>query len=131
MDESTEGGEAKAYFDGNAIKLIEVLWYGETGKIKVEYYFDNGQLFFALDSHFKYNRPIYYDSIMAKENNDNETFNPEKTTVKENRYYFSNSKLVRWIGDDKKEVDLINGTKNTTGQELIDHSSKIKDQFKK
>ena len=130
-DESTEGSEAIAFYDGNNIKLIEVLWFGETGKRKTEYYFDNGQLFYAFDNEYDYNRPIYWDSIKAKETNDNEIYDPNKTTVKVDRYYFSNGKLITWVDNDKKEVDLLLGTNTLVGQGLIAHSSKVKDKFKK
>ena len=130
-DESTEGGQATAYYDNGDLKIIEVLWLGETGKKQIEYYFNYRKLIFAFDQEFHYNRPIYWDEKTAKENGDNGVFDPQKTTVKEDRYYFNNEKLFLWLDNDKKEVDLTLGTNTIVGQGLIAHFYKMKDELKK
>lgn len=130
-DESTEGGQATAYYYNFDLKIIEVVWLGETGKKIIDYYFDNGQLFFAFDQDFDYNRPIYWDKKTAEENGDNEIFDSNKTTVSADRYYFKNEKLFLWLDNDKKEVDLTLGTNSIVGQGLIAHCYKMKDKLKK
>ena len=130
-DESTEGGQATAYYDNGNLKLIEVVWLGETGKNQIEYYFSDGQLIFAFDQDFDYNRPIYWDEETAKENGDNEVFDPKKTTVKEDRYYFNNEKLFLWLDNERQEQDLTMGTNSIVGQGLIAHCYKMKDDLKK
>lgn len=97
---------ATAHYEGNEIKLIV---FGEAEKNGVDYYFNNGQLFFAVD----YN------------------FDKTKNVVDSNRYYFSNGKLILWLDNDQNKVDLSLGTNSIAGQGLIAHSSKIKDEFKK
>src|ERR1700733_16186912 len=42
--ETTEGNEIRLYFNGDEIKKIEALYYGETGKVLNEYYFFNKKL---------------------------------------------------------------------------------------
>jgi len=130
-DESTEGGQATAYYDNGNLKLIDVVWLGETGKNQIEYYFSDGQLIFAFDQDFDYNRPIYWDEETAKENGDNEVFDPKKTTVKEDRYYFNNEKLFLWLNNERQEQDLTMGTNSIVGQGLIAHCYKMKDDLKK
>lgn len=131
-DESTEGGHAIAYYDkNNDLKLIEVTWFGETGKRITEYYFDNRKLIFAFDQDFDYNRPIYWDEKKAKEMGENEVFDPKKTKVKEDRYYFKNEKLFLWLDNDGKSVDLTLGTNTFVGQGLIAHAYKTRDELKK
>lgn len=103
--ESTEGGEAISFSKGKEIKLIEVTWNGETGKRTIEYYYSGGQLYFAFEQIHTYNAPIYFDEQTAKENG-MEPFDPKKTTVKSNRYYFYNKELIRWLDNDKKKVDV-------------------------
>ena len=129
--ESTEGGESIAQYDGKNIKYIEVTYYGETGKTKTEYYFDNGQLFFVFETVYTYNRPIYWNAKTAKENNDTVTYNSSKTIVNEDRCYFHQEKLIRWLDNDKKEVDLLLGTNTLTGQGLVAHANKLKHELKK
>ena len=131
LNESTEGGEGKACFDKNDLKLIEVVWYGETGKRIIEYYFDNDKLFFAFDQLFEYNAPMYLDKETAIEEGYDDYFDPEKTTVKEDRYYFENEILIRWLDNNKNEIDLTIESNSKVGQELISHSKTMKEKLKK
>jgi hypothetical protein len=128
-DESTEGGQATAYYDNGNLKLIEVVWLSETGKNQIEYYFNDGKLIFAFDQDLDYNRPIYWNEEIAKENGDNEVFDPEKTTVKEDRYYFNNEQLFLWLNNDKQEQDLTMGTNSIVGQGLVAHCYKMKEEL--
>lgn len=130
-DESTEGGQATAYYEKGQIKLIEVIWLGETGRRQIEYYFNDGKLIFAFDQEFNYNRPIYWDEETAKENEDSEVFDPKKTIVKEDRYYFNDEKLFLWLDNNKKEVDLTLGTNTIVGQGLLAHCYKMKNELRK
>jgi hypothetical protein len=125
-DESTEGAQGIAFYDCNELKLIEVIWFGEIGKKITEYYFDNGKLIFAFNKAFNYNRPIYWDEKIAKENEDNEVFNPKKTSVKEDRFYFRDERLFHWTNNEKKEVDLSLETNSIVGQSLIAHAYKMR-----
>ena len=65
LGESTEGGQATTFYDKSDLKMVEVVWFGETGKRIIEYYFDKGRIFFAFDQEFNYNRPFYYNNKMA------------------------------------------------------------------
>ena len=129
--ESTEGGQAIGYYDNGDIILIEVIWLGETGRKQIEYYFHSGKLIFAFEQNFAYNRPIDWDEKKAKENGDHEFFDPKKTTIKEDRYYFHQEKLFLWLDHDKKEQDLTRGTNSMVGQGLIAHCYKMKEKLKK
>jgi len=130
-DESAEGGQCTAYYDKGQLKLIVVMLFGEMGKKETEYYFNDEKLIFAFDINFDYNRPIYWDEKMAKENGDTEAFDSKKTTVKENRYYFNNDKLFLWLDNDKQVQDLTIGTNSIIGQRLITNCYKMKNKFKK
>lgn len=130
-DESAEGGQAIAYYDNEELKFIEVIWFGETGKRQIEYYFNKGKLIFAYDQYFTYNRPIYSDSDAGYYNGDNEVFDPNKTIVNEDRYYFENDALFLWLDNDKKEVDWTIENNSISVQSLISHCYKMKDELKK
>lgn len=89
--QSTEGGNSIAYFDKVGLRKIVTTHYGETGKAVIEYYFNQTGLFFALKSEYFYNRPI----------------NEENTTIallEENRYYFYNNILFKWLDKNKKSI---------------------------
>ena len=45
--ESTEGAELKKYYTGSALRKATVVYYGEMGRLNVEYYFKDGELIFA------------------------------------------------------------------------------------
>ena len=133
-DESTEGGQAIGYYKKDKkreLKLIKENLFGETGKVEYEYYFDNGQLIFVFEKRYKYNRPSYWDKEHMKETNDTEVFDPKKSVIIENRYYFSKEKLIRWLNNEKKEVDLSNEKNIFIGQELIVEANKVRDLLKK
>ncbi len=131
MDESTEGGEGTAYYEKGKLKFIDIIYFGETGKAGYEYYFDNEQLFFVLRTDFIYNRPFYYNEKYMKSNNDSVMFDSKKTKIMEDRYYFKKEKLIRWLGNDKKEVDFTKEENSKVVQELINHAHKIKDKLRK
>ena len=104
QDMSTEGGEAKVYKDCSGhIRLIASELYGESGKVLEEYYFNNDSLLFVYSETHIYNVPMYVDSSMAKESG-GEPFDPKKTKVSKQRFYFSANKMIRWIGPDNKHV---------------------------
>ena len=124
-DESTEGGQATGYYDKSDLKMIEATWFGETGKRITEYYFDNGKIFFAFDRMFTYNRPMYWDEETARANGDKEAYDPKKTKVNEDRYYFNQDKLFLWMDHDKKEVDLTKAENVSAGKEIIEHGYEI------
>lgn len=47
--ESTEGGEAKYYYQKNKLEKIITRIFGESGQILTEYYLLNGQLSFVYE----------------------------------------------------------------------------------
>lgn len=86
---SLEGGELVAYFDGPAIVKIVATHYGEGGRAFEEYYYSNEQLIFVYRKDFTYNRPVSGKVV--------------KTI--ENRFYFYDDRLIRWIGETEKQMD--------------------------
>ena len=128
---STEGGRVIAYYDNSELKMIEAVWRGETGKRIIDCCYDNEKIIFAFDRKFIYNRPIYWDKNIATENGDNEVFNPDKTTINENRYYFKNGKLILWLNNDNNEVSLTDGKNKLAFQELMTQIYQIKGKLKK
>lgn len=130
-DESTEGGEAIGYYDKSNLKMIIATWFGETGKRRLECYFDAGKLFFALNTYYKYNRPIYYDKNAANGNDDTVVFNPAKTIIKEDRYYFNDRKLIRWLDNNKKLTESRLPEFIKSEKEILEDSENLKKKFKK
>ncbi len=60
--ESSEGGEIKGYYVRNEIKKIEVILYGELGKVIKEFSMSDNisNSFKFKQKHYYYNKPFYY-----------------------------------------------------------------------
>jgi hypothetical protein len=103
-DYSLEGADAAAYRDkaGN-IRLIKARLFHESGKEYMSFYYKDGKLIFALYVTHRYNQNVNVTPEDAKETG-LEPFDPKKTLVSKDRYYFYNAKLIRWIDENKKEV---------------------------
>ena len=85
---SLEGGEMIAYFDGSAIVKIVANHFGEMGRAAEEYYYSKGKLIFVYRKDFRYNRPM----------------SGKVVATPENRFYFQNDRLIRWVNEDGKQV---------------------------
>jgi len=85
--ESAEGGELTGYLKDTSLRKLSAQFYGESGKAHEEYYFWEGQLFFVLRTEWRYTMPL---SGMVK----------SKT---EERFYFADRKIVRWLDPQKKD----------------------------
>ena len=126
FDESTEGGEARAFFDDQQdIKCIEVIWFGESGRKIVTYYFEKAQLFFAYEQHISYNRPIYWDESLAQEVGDQEIFDPKKSKITENLYYFQHGQLIHWLKDTDQTMNLSEVINTQIGQDIVHHATEM------
>jgi hypothetical protein len=85
---SAEGGRLIAYVDGPAIVKIAATYYGETGRTEEEYYYQNEKLIFVYRKESTYSRPMSGKVIRTKEN----------------RFYFENDQLIKWLDENGKEV---------------------------
>jgi hypothetical protein len=95
---STEGGDAIYYYSGNKIEKVTARVFGEMGQSLTEYYLMNGQLSFVFEKEYHYNRPFYYDSTQARENNDT-AYDDKETKMIETRSYFDKGKLIHQINN--------------------------------
>ena len=120
-DESTEGAVITGYKEKGITRLMDITWYGESGKRIREYYYKDHHIFFVFDQVEYYNQPYYIDAEQLKEMGveDQEPFNPEKSTYEENRYYFHNDELIRWIDPEKQQKDILLLEHIIEGQKLI------------
>jgi hypothetical protein len=82
MGASTEGGDMTNYYNGKDVEKTVTNFLGEMGRARTEYYFENGKLIFEFEIHKFYDRPMTGNVVRAEEN----------------RYYFHNQRLIRWIG---------------------------------
>jgi hypothetical protein len=115
-DESTEGGAMKAYYQNKELKLLHCEFFGEMGNIVEDYYYNSGNLYFVFSVRTTYSAPVYEEV--------------EKTTTsEENRYYFNNEKMIRWLDKDKVKVDVNSEDFKTMGQSIFDESKRLLEVF--
>lgn len=101
---STEGGTAIAYFDAKkAIRFIHTEAPGEMSKEIRDFYFKDGALIYACYAVYHYNAPYYMTPERAQQEG-SEPFDPKKTKVQKEHFYFSGGKMIEWIGSDKKPM---------------------------
>jgi hypothetical protein len=86
--ESAEGGELLAYFKDRSVEKLRATFFGESGKALEEYFFWNTELIFVFRVESHYTKPM---SGVVK-------------IKSEERFYFSDGKLIRWLDPQKKEV---------------------------
>ena len=86
---SAEGGELVAYFDGPKVMKIVANHFGEGGKAVEEYYYWDDRLIFVFRKDSIYDKPM----------------SGKVARTAENRFYFSNDRLVRWIDENSKQVE--------------------------
>ena len=79
------------YYQGNDLKKIEVAYYGSMGKSLIDYYTDQGQVYFIFQRDYEYDKPMYVEGSQVKD-------------IQENRYYFHENRLVRWVNQNQETV---------------------------
>jgi len=85
---SAEGGQLLAYFHGPTVMKIAATYFGEMGKTSEDFYYWDGKLIFVLRSEATYDKPLSGKVVKRVED----------------RFYFNNGKLIRWIGGDAKQM---------------------------
>ena len=106
---SEEGGTLVAYFDGPNIMKIAANFYGEGGKSYEEYYYWISKLIFVLRKESTYSRPLSGKIV--------------KTT--ENRFYFKDDHLIRWIDENAKQVASDTGEYAEKQKDYLDSSKQL------
>ncbi len=99
------------YYENNELKKAVVKFDGHQEDQVSEYYFWNNSLFFVYKTKVYYSKPKSSDDF-AKSN---------KETA-ENRFYFQNDKLIRWLDNDKNQVDLADAAAKKMEEEILSDS---------
>jgi hypothetical protein len=81
-----------------ALRKMVATFYGETGRAVEKYYFWNGRLFLVLRTRWHYDQPLGSQVLNRK---------PGTVAGKEqDRFYFQEGRLLRWLGRGNKPVAL-------------------------
>lgn len=114
--ESTEGGTIRVYHVDGETVLMHCEFYGERGNTMEEYYFWNSELYFVYTVQEIYDVPIYVGNSKVSEKI-------------ENRYYFSNGEMIRWLDKDKQAVSRYADGYQGVEQSLLNESVRLIEVF--
>ena len=89
---SAEGGSLVAYFDGPKLMKMVANHFGEGGKAVEEFYYWDDRLIFVFRT------DSFYDKHMSG----------KVARKEENRFYFDNDRLIRWVGENAKQIESSN-----------------------
>lgn len=117
---SAEGSEIIVITEElDKIKLIKETYFGEMGKTIIWNYIDNNHPVFVFKEYFTYKLPI------ADKN-----FNSKDFTKKEERFYFKDSRIIRWMID-KKQLKKFPGNAAILENNMNESISALIAQFNK
>lgn len=127
---SAEGGLAVIYRDSaGAIRLIHVQLFGESGQSIQDFYFRGDALALCREEEQTYNVPMNISDSMAKEFG-TEAFDPKKTRVVHNRYYFRDGRMIRWQKDTGMLVAPQAPEFRDTAQNLLSFANELVARFR-
>ena len=106
---SAEGGTMEAYVEGGSLKKIVAHFYGEMERADEDYYFWNDQLIFVFRRDSAYSRPM----------------SGKVVSTKENRFYFNNGRMIRWIEGSGKQVPVSYSGFSEKQNEYLESSRKF------
>lgn len=107
--ESTEGGELKAWLLDGAIVKMDATHYGEGGRKTQEFYLQDAATVFAFEVTARYDKPLS-GKIVSRE---------------EERFYFTGSKLLRWLDAKKKPLDVTTQEASKKAAELLEDAARF------
>lgn len=81
---SAEGGELQACYDGAALRKLTARYFGESGRAEEQYFVWGDHVDFVFRQTERYTAPL----------------SGRVATREEQRFYFVEGKLVRWVGPD-------------------------------
>ena len=108
---SAEGGDLVAYFRAPAIMKMVATFLGESGKASEAYYYWDGKLIFVLRTDYRYDKPL--SGKVARKTED--------------RFYFSDKKLIRWIDDSGGQVAADTNEYQEKQKEYLESSKQFSD----
>jgi hypothetical protein len=100
---SAEGGDLRAYFDRDTLRLVRATTYGEMGRAAHEVYYDEeGRPFFVFLKEARYARPF---GRVASE--------------RTHRFYFRDRRMIRWL-DGARQVSPADPRYAAREKEVLD-----------
>lgn len=106
------------YYNNDEIKKATVKLCGDRQELLSEYYYKNDSLIFVYKTQTHYKKPKWSDD-----------FNESDKDIVENRFYFNDYKLIKWIDSNKNVVDF--SSKDSAVVKTILHDSALYQNYSK
>ncbi len=103
------------YSNGKLVKAI-VEFGGDREELTSEYYFIEEELVFVFKKSIRYEMPKW-----------DKKFDSKKRSVLEDRFYFSNNKLIKWIDADKKIRNISDTESKIKENQILSDSNLYKE----
>lgn len=113
---SLEGTEATFYVSGKGLKKIVAKMYGETYRATIEFYYQGEDLIFAFKKTEKYNGSIGMKNLKV-------------ASITEERLYFSDAKMIRYLLG-KKNIKSDSVEFDETAYSMVEISDRLKAAYK-
>lgn len=125
-----EAGSVVGYFDDEQPAKVSTQTFSETKRVFRDYYFNDGMLALVSEQLYTYNKPNTYTEAVAKAAGDSVWYDDTKTTSTVNTYFFSDNKLIKWIGPDGNDVATNSAAFTKTEPELLSQAIYALSQLK-
>jgi len=116
-DRSVESGWIQAYCDGNEIRKIFEEDDGETFTGTRSFYFDHDSVFFVY-------RHDGHGEMTATSGP-----YPKRTEIDDERLYFTDGRLVRWLGNKNKPMDITSDSAKRRAEEYLTEAREYHDMM--
>lgn len=101
--------DLERFYDKDNLRKTVVKFEGDRGDLVSEYYYWQDSVFFVFKRRIDYGKPKWSSNIDLN-----------KIEIKEDRYYFHNDSLIRWVDHEGNIVDLKEIDSNIGKQILSD-----------
>lgn len=121
-----EGGSVTIYSKNGKLILATDTAFSDINSASARYYFDDGNMIYVVQNEYDYNQPKFKTRENGTQTGDTSWYDPRKTVLKSNRFYFYHSRMVKWINDQGKEVPTEDRHYDLQRAILIKDAEKIK-----
>lgn len=102
---NSSGLESVAFKDSKGqVQMLKVTAISEAGQDVKEFFYENNALIFVKEKSQRFNSSFYGSAAEAKAQGI-EAYDPLKTIMHENHYFFADNKLLEWQDQDKKIIN--------------------------
>lgn len=122
---NSSGLESIVFKDSHGqVQMLKVTAVSEMGQNVKEFFYENNELIFVKETAQQFNSSFYGSAAEAKAQG-LEVYDPLKTVIKENHYFFADNKLLDWQDQDKKSITSQSALFKEQEEALLNQSEQL------